>query len=52
MKILVLAGGLSTERDVSLTSGKNILKALRECGHNAKMLDLFLGYYGDPNTFF
>ena len=52
MDILVLAGGLSTERDVSLTSGKNILKALKECGHNAKMLDLFLGYYGDPNTFF
>ena len=52
MRILVLAGGLSTERDVSLTSGKNILKALRECGHDAKMLDLFLGYQGDPNSFF
>ncbi len=52
MKILVLAGGISTERDVSLASGKNILKALKECGHNAKMLDLFLGYQGDPNTYF
>ena len=52
MNILVLAGGISTERDVSLISGKNILKALKEAGHNAKMVDLFLGYNGEPETFF
>ena len=30
MKIVVLAGGLSTERDVSLASGAGICKTLRE----------------------
>ena len=44
MKILVLAGGTSTERDVSLSSGKKILKALRENGHDAIMVDVYLGY--------
>ncbi|MCR4955310.1 MAG: D-alanine--D-alanine ligase [Lachnospiraceae bacterium] len=44
MNIVVLAGGLSTERDVSLVSGNKICKALRENGHNAMMLDVFLGY--------
>ena len=33
MKIVVLAGGLSTERDVSLTSGAGIRRTLRENGH-------------------
>ena len=44
MKIVVLAGGISTERDVSLISGAGILKALRERGHQAILLDVFLGY--------
>lgn len=44
MKIVVLAGGISTERDVSLISGEGILKALRERGHQAILLDVFLGY--------
>ncbi|SDB33450.1 D-alanine--D-alanine ligase family protein [Eubacterium oxidoreducens] len=43
MNIVVLAGGLSTERDVSLISGTNIAKALRRNGHNALLLDVFLG---------
>ena len=30
MKIVVLAGGLSTERQVSLTSGTGVCRALRE----------------------
>ena len=30
MKIIVLAGGLSTERDVSLSSGAGICRTLRE----------------------
>ena len=29
MKIIVLAGGTSTEREVSLNSGKMVCKALR-----------------------
>lgn len=30
MKIVVLAGGISTERDVSLVTGSMIYKALRK----------------------
>lgn len=44
MKIVVLAGGLSTERDVSLASGAGICKTLRENGHDAFLLDVFLGF--------
>ena len=43
MKIIVLAGGLSPERDVSLTSGAGICKTLREKGHQAFLLDVFFG---------
>ena len=43
MKIIVLAGGLSTERDVSLSSGAGICRTLRENGHDAFLLDPFLG---------
>lgn len=43
MKIIVLAGGLSPERDVSLTSGAGICKTLREMGHKAYLLDVFFG---------
>lgn len=43
MNIVVLAGGLSPERDVSLTSGAEICKALLKKGHNAFLLDMFLG---------
>ncbi len=46
MKIVVLAGGTSTERDVSLTSGCMIYKALRD-RHQVVMLDVYLGYAGD-----
>lgn len=47
MKIVVLAGGISTERDVSLTSGKMIYRAIKENGHKAILLDVFLGYEGE-----
>ncbi len=43
MRIVVLAGGLSTERDVSITSGKQVYKALKEKGHKAILLDVFMG---------
>lgn len=48
MKIVVLAGGLSTERDVSLSSGKKIADALRRCGHKVCFVDLFLGLSSIP----
>jgi D-alanine-D-alanine ligase len=44
MKICVLAGGRSTERNVSLSSGTRITTALRTAGHDATLVDLFLGY--------
>lgn len=52
MNIVVLAGGISTERDVSLITGKNVVKALRSVGENAVLLDIFLGYKEDAATFF
>lgn len=47
MNIVVLAGGISTERDVSLISGKGIYRAVKSKGHKAILLDVFLGYEGD-----
>ncbi|MDE6203144.1 MAG: D-alanine--D-alanine ligase [Lachnospiraceae bacterium] len=44
MKIVVLAGGISTERDVSLSSGTMIYRALKARGHQAVLLDVYLGY--------
>ena len=43
MKIVVLAGGLSTERDVSFKTGEMVTKALRENGHQVILLDV-MGY--------
>ena len=43
MKIIVLAGGLSTERDVSLSSAAGICRTLIEKGHDAFLLDVFMG---------
>ena len=44
MKIIVLAGGLSTERDVSLSSSAGICRTLLEKGHDAFLLDVFMGF--------
>lgn len=44
MKIVVLAGGLSTERDVSFKTGEMVTEALRENGHQVILLDVFMGY--------
>ncbi len=46
MKIVVLAGGTSTERDVSIVSGTQVCKALRSKGHQAILLDVFCGREG------
>ena len=43
MKIVVLAGGLSPERDVSLSSGVMACNAFVNAGHQAILLDLFYG---------
>ena len=46
MKIVVLAGGLSTERQVSLVTGSSVCRALRSRGHQAILVDMFLGLEG------
>lgn len=48
MKVLVLAGGLSSERNVSLSSGAKIAQALRELGHDVALMDLFFGLEDYP----
>lgn len=50
MNIVVLAGGLSTERDVSLASGTLICNALRRSGHSAILVDLFFGVEDVPEN--
>lgn len=47
MRIVVLAGGTSTERDVSISSGLLVSAALREKGHEVVLLDVFTGYEHD-----
>ena len=43
MKIVVLCGGLSPERNVSLSSGTRIAKTLKENGHQVVLTDLYFG---------
>ena len=43
MKIVVLGGGISTERHVSLVTSTGVCKALRSVGHKAIFVDMFLG---------
>jgi len=55
MNIVVLCGGLSNERNVSITSGTDIAIALRERGHRVLLMDLYFGYtgpYTDPTELF
>lgn len=53
MKIAVLAGGTSTERNVSLTTSLNVFKALIKLGHKAGLVDVFYGLGGrDRSSFF
>ncbi len=39
MKIAVLYGGISAEREVSLSSGKGIIEALKKKGHEVRGID-------------
>ena len=49
MKIVVLAGGLSPERDVSLSSGVMAANALIDRGHQVILADLFMGLDAIPD---
>lgn len=52
MRVVVLAGGTSSERDVSLSSGSMIYRAMKKNGHQAVLLDVYLGYEGDARGIF
>ena len=52
MDIVVLAGGLSTERDVSFVSGKNVYEALKSKGHQVVLTDVYLGMEDVPENVF
>lgn len=52
MNIVVLAGGTSTERDVSLSTGRMIYNALKNKGHKVILLDVYFGYEGDTTGLF
>ena len=49
MNIIVLAGGYSPERDVSLVSGGKITQALRRKGHWALLLDPYMSIEAMPS---
>lgn len=49
MKIVVLAGGISTERDVSLITGTMVYRALKAKGHEAILVDVFMGLEEDED---
>ena len=50
MKIVVLAGGLSPERNVSLSTGTMVTEALRGQGHRAALVDLYFGLEDDAGA--
>ena len=43
MKIVVLCGGLSPERNVSISSGTKVAMALQSLGHKVVLVDMFFG---------
>ena len=51
MNVVVLAGGLSMERDVSLASGSLIANALAKSGNKTVLVDLYFGIKKEDMTF-
>jgi D-alanine-D-alanine ligase len=43
-RVTVLAGGTSSERDVSLASAVQVVAALRQCGHQVSVVDTARGF--------
>lgn len=55
MKIVVLGGGVSTERHVALVTSTSVCKALRSLGHKAIFVDMYFGledYAGELESAF
>lgn len=44
MKVLIITGGISSERRISFMSAKQVKAALEETGHKVKLFDLKKGY--------
>ncbi len=44
LNIVVLAGGISNERNISLYTGIEVTEVLKKKGHNVILLDAFMGY--------
>lgn len=44
MKVLIVAGGSSDEREISLLSSENVTAALKKNGHRVKVIDFNKGY--------
>lgn len=49
MRIAVLLGGVSAEREVSLASGLGVIRALRERGHSVAAIDTARGYVDEKD---
>lgn len=52
MNIVVLAGGISTEREISIISGTKVCEALREKKHRAILVDVSFGKKEMPSDLF
>ena len=48
--VVVLAGGLSHQRDISLKSGRTVAQALRRVGHEVVEADIDLAIWGLVRT--
>lgn len=44
LRVTILAGGASSERDVSLASAVQVVAALRQCGHQVSVVDTARGF--------
>ena len=49
MKITVLCGGISTEREVSLKTASRVADALQKKGNEVVMIDVFFGASSVPD---
>ena len=52
MKIAVLCGGRSPERDVSISTGAMVASALRKSGHMVALVDSSADYSAEPESLF
>ena len=49
LRVAVLAGGASSERDVSLASAVQVVAALRQCGHRVSVVDTTRGFISEAD---